>query len=344
MKYKLLSVYNGPVQNIGDYIQALAASQYLPSIDGFVNREELSKYSGDTCKIIMNGWFMHHPENWPPSDKIIPLFVAFHLNESVKDKVLIDDNINYLKRHEPIGCRDFYTASSLKNAGIESYFSGCLTLTLGNKYKSIDKSGDVIIVDPMIPGSKSIKDLYADLKTLCLNFSSVYRIFKKMNPNKRGIIDLIYATRFYRCYSKWVDKTDLQNAIYIQQESDLYVNNYKDDNERLKEAERLVRLYSKAKYVLTSRIHCALPCLGLETPVYFAVKDNMDFISSCRMGGLIELFNVLKCSKSEVIPAFTLNGVISKSNIIKNKEDWKPLAENLSATCMDFILSKTSND
>ena len=84
MKYSLLSVSNGPVLNVGDYVQALAASQYLPSIDGFINREKLPFYDGETCKIIMNGWFMHHPENWHPSDKIQPLFVSFHLNESVK--------------------------------------------------------------------------------------------------------------------------------------------------------------------------------------------------------------------------------------------------------------------
>jgi hypothetical protein len=39
--------------------------------------------------------------------------------------------------------------------------------------------------------------------------------------------------------------------------------------ERLVKAERLLQIYSGAKAVITSRLHCALPCLALETPVLF---------------------------------------------------------------------------
>ena len=337
MKYKLLSVYNGEVQNIGDYVQALAASQYMPSVDGFVNREELSAYNGDECKMIMNGWFMHHPENWPPSERINPLFVAFHLNESVKSQMLTKEGIDYLKKHEPIGCRDQYTASILAEAGVVSYFSGCLTLTLGNKYKTDEKSQDVIVVDPMIPGSKSIIDLLKDAVTFIAHLPSVLKISNKLYPSKKGLLKYVYTSRFYRCYTKWIEKEDLVNAIYIQQETEYYISGFNSDHERLQEAERLVQLYSKAQYVLTSRIHCALPCLGLGTPVYFAIKDKLDFISSCRMGGLIELFNVFRCSKKEVIPSFEIEGKLGKKNIVENKRTWVDLAKDLTEKCTAFI-------
>ena len=63
--------------NIGDYVQALASSQFLPHIDGFIDRDEdLKDYAGEPCKVIMNGWYMHLPQNWPPSDLIDPLFLA----------------------------------------------------------------------------------------------------------------------------------------------------------------------------------------------------------------------------------------------------------------------------
>ena len=59
---------------------------YLNSkIDGFIQREELKDYDSEECKVIMNGWYMHHPEQWPPSDKIHPLFVAFHINSLAKE-------------------------------------------------------------------------------------------------------------------------------------------------------------------------------------------------------------------------------------------------------------------
>ena len=65
MKYKLLavSVDTGEHVNIGDYIQALAAAQFLPEVDGFVQRERLKEYDGEACKVIMNGWYMHHTEH-----------------------------------------------------------------------------------------------------------------------------------------------------------------------------------------------------------------------------------------------------------------------------------------
>lgn len=337
MKYKLLSVNNGPIQNIGDYVQALAASQFLPSIDGFINREELSNYDGDKCKLILNGWFMHHPENWPPSDKINPLFVAFHLNESVKEKMLTESGIKYLKQYEPIGCRDKYTATILNEVGISAYFSGCLTLTLGEKYKRPDFQEGVVVVDPMIPGSKSLLDLLRDLLFFCFNVSSVMKILNKLTSQYTGGKRLLFTTRFLRCYSKWFKKTELVQATYIQQETETFQKNFENDFARLKEAERLVGIYASAKYVLTSRIHCALPCLGIGTPVFFAIKDNLDFVSSCRMGGLMELFNVFKCSKHKVVPTFDIEGKISKNNIINNKEEWKALAEELAKKCMSFV-------
>mgnify|MGYP001543751215 len=107
MKYKLLAVSKFPNisgVNIGDYVQALASSQFLPHIDGFIDRDEdLKDYAGEPCKVIMNGWYMHLPQNWPPSDLIDPLFVAFHLNSGVKEVLLSSQSIAYLKSHQPIG-------------------------------------------------------------------------------------------------------------------------------------------------------------------------------------------------------------------------------------------------
>ena len=101
MKYKLLAVSKFPNisgVNIGDYVQALASSQFLPHIDGFIDRDEdLKDYAGEPCKVIMNGWYMHLPQNWPPSDLIDPLFVAFHLNSGVKEVLLSSQSIAYLK-------------------------------------------------------------------------------------------------------------------------------------------------------------------------------------------------------------------------------------------------------
>ena len=148
MKYKLLSVKEQEGLNIGDYIQALASSQFLPQIDGFIDREKLKDYDGEECKLIMNGWYMHNAQQWPPSSKIIPFYVAVHFNSTVKDKLLSDESIAYLKKYEPIGCRDTNTVKLLQSKGVNAYFSGCMTLTLGRNYHSEIKENKYYFVDP----------------------------------------------------------------------------------------------------------------------------------------------------------------------------------------------------
>jgi len=337
MKYKLLTIpSNHGKNNIGDYVQALAASQFYPSIDGFVNREAMSDYKGEQCKVIMNGWYMHHPEKWPPSDNITPLFVAFHLNDSVKDKMLSNDGVSYLKKNAPIGCRDYYTKNLLKSYGIDAYFSGCLTLTLGLKYKSEQKSGKVYIVDPMIPDSTSIVDLLKDCWIFIKNPRRIININKKLVPSKGFLRSLVKSSRFYRTYTVWFDSNALENAIYIIQQSSEYTK-IESDMERLKVAEGLVRGYAQASFVITSRIHCALPCIGLETPVYFVRKENDAFISTCRFNGLIDLFNVFFCGSKSIRPDFVIKNKIGIHNLIPNKAYPKELIDNLERSCWDFI-------
>ena len=75
MKYGLMVVSTGVDEkiNIGDYIQALAAKQFLPSTDVFLEREtDLKKYDGEEIKMIMNGWYMNHPRTGPHQKKSIP--------------------------------------------------------------------------------------------------------------------------------------------------------------------------------------------------------------------------------------------------------------------------------
>ena len=142
MKYKLLSVYSGTntdessKTNIGDYVQALASLQFLPQLDGFVDRETLNTYNGEPCKVIMNGWFMHDCNNWPPSSSINPIFISFHLNVTAYKILEKKENIEYFQKYAPIGCRDTETVAILKRYGIDAFFSGCITLTLGNTYKN----------------------------------------------------------------------------------------------------------------------------------------------------------------------------------------------------------------
>ena len=136
--------------NVGDNIQSLAAKQFLPKVDLYISREKLANYKGEKMMLIMNGWFTHNVHNWIPSEDIIPLFVSFHVNNTAAPGMLSEEGIEYLKKHQPIGCRDQFTVDLLNSEGIKAFFTGCLTLTLDTY--SVDESqrgNDIYIVDPL---------------------------------------------------------------------------------------------------------------------------------------------------------------------------------------------------
>lgn len=120
--------------NIGDYIQSIAAMQFCKAKQTiYIERDSINKYRGKKIKVIMNAWWRINKMNMIPSNKINPLYISYHLDNP---ESITLDYLNHLKKYEPIGCRDVNTANTLNKMGIKSYFSGCLTLTLGNTYSN----------------------------------------------------------------------------------------------------------------------------------------------------------------------------------------------------------------
>lgn len=334
MEYKLLGVRTSPFINIGDYIQALASSQFYPKIDGFIQREELKEYTGEKVVIIMNGWYMHNPVHWPPSDSIIPLFVAFHINTSVKEQMLSDESIQYLKKHEPIGCRDLFTVDCLKSKGIDAYFSGCMTLTLGHKYKSATRNDKIYFVDPYVLVNRNPLSFLPKMPYLLKKLKKISRISKKWYGGLT-VQGIVKSTLFLQTYSQLFDEELLVSSEFVSQAG---VSGWpKDDEVLLNKAEDLVKKFSKAGLVITSRIHCALPCLGMETPVLFTTAKNMSEFSACRFGGLKDLFNVIEYDKGLLKPKFKMTGKLNLENHPENKTEWRHLANDLIKRCTIFF-------
>lgn len=321
MKYGLLAYdENKRFFNVGDNIQSLAAKQFLPQVDLFLNREKLAEYKGKKVKLIMNGWFTHNTTNWVPSDDIIPLFVSFHMNNTAAPYMLNDKGIAYLKKHEPIGCRDEFTVKILKEKDIDAYFTGCLTLTLDSyKVDDSERGNDVYIVDPLYSYPRPEKIFYNAKATVrnILN-GTAFQLGKKQQHLK-----------------KFISQELLQNATFINQEppSKMY-----SDEEKFKMAEDLLKSYARAKLVITSRIHCALPCLAMGTPVIF-VNGFDSFVDSCRFDGILDLFNRIDINSKtgEYTSNFGLEGKIDVTTKIKNLELHHKLAEPLKKTCKNFV-------
>src|SRR5690606_28318532 len=110
------------------------------------------------------------------------------------------------------------------------------------------------------------------------------------------------------------------------------------EDEKFLLAEELLRKYSTAKLVITSRIHCALPCLALGTPVIYLNGFEKEF-DACRMEGLSELFHTINVNRKtkEISSNFPISGLIDENINLVNKSDYLVLADKLKKIVSNFI-------
>lgn len=117
--------------NLGDNFQTLALENLLENSG--INKEDITKVLMtenlllENIKIFMQGHFGREVSQYALTDNgKVPMFLGFGL----LDSQLNEEEEEYLKKYEPILCRDEFTAATLKHYNIEAYISGCMTLTL----------------------------------------------------------------------------------------------------------------------------------------------------------------------------------------------------------------------
>jgi lipopolysaccharide biosynthesis glycosyltransferase len=129
----------------------------LPVSRDFSEGEDIPE---DTWMVAF-GWHMHSTFKLrfglPYHPNLNPVFLSFHVNTS---KVLTPEAINYLKAHGPIGCRDWTTVYLLLSAGVDAFFSGCLSTTVNAVFPEIDdvereQPGVVAVIDAPVAGVKA---------------------------------------------------------------------------------------------------------------------------------------------------------------------------------------------
>ena len=211
--------------NIGDEIQSLAFERFLPRVDERLDRDFLNDVpdEGEKRILIMNGWFTHRPQNWPPSAAIKPIFIGFHItyHHDCMSYLLAEQSIEYFKQHEPIGCRDSATRDMLNKKGVDAYYSKCATLTFPKRDFS-PRRGRVFIVN----GREYTPKIPAALKSGAIRISHD--------------VPIVYGPA-------------IKFAI----------------------AKRFLALYrNNADLVITTKLHCALPCIAYGIPVIFFGESN----------------------------------------------------------------------
>ncbi len=301
MKYGLISY--DYTTNLGNEIQSIAARRFLPNVDYYIEHEKLDKFDEDYVKMIMNGWFVDCPTAWPPSQKIDPLLVSMHFTTTTKNKkrieaILTPESKDFFKEHGPVGCRDMHTVDFLNENGIEAYFTGCLTLTLdsGDKKPLKDEDNDYIVVN-----MDDSDELLSFLRHK--TDKKIYLIQQDMMPS--------FKKAFPGQMPKW-----LYN-----------LTSFYDSTEKFFMAENLLKIYENASCVITDRLHCALPCLALKTPVMLfnqrGMKERFDGISNLLLESNLEEY------KSNY-------KIFDVENPPQNSDDYQKIRKDLIKKCEDF--------
>ena len=244
MKYGIV-VYR-ETKNIGDDIQSYAAAQLLPCVDYYVEREKIDVFrpeEDEPVNVIMNGWFMYNKLAWPVAPSINPLYISMHFCKEDPLEIGADFLEGFggedMRLHGPVGCRDRATQKMLEQAGIKTWYSACLTLTLQAKFPKTDERC-IYLVDISDEAVEYVKQCY---------------------PN--------------------------ESIRIIHQEEEGLVKQEASWEERFANVEKLLTMYQNAKAVVTTRLHCAMPCLGLGTPVLLLHRDSIP--EQDRFEGLNEL-------------------------------------------------------
>ena len=184
--------------------------------------------------LISNGWFMHANGrgvfDFPYPKNIRPIFISFHVNDL---SMLDAKTVEYLRQYQPIGCRDWTTVYRLQSRGVDAFFSGCLTKTVGNLFdeSAREKNGCVANVEARLRPEESCEYSVED---------------------------------FVQLYD------DVRNLSLA---------------DGMKAAYGLLDGYRRFNKVITSRLHCYLPCRSLGLDAEFRPRRDSDV----RFDGLLGL-------------------------------------------------------
>ena len=288
--------------NIGDYIQTLAVIKLIGKEYKILDRESLNSYNDEPRKVIINGWFMEKPFNFPPSSNIKPLFISFHINPDIASDFLNSNTVSYLKEHQPIGCRDTFTQELLEQHSIKTFFSSCVTLTL-NKTDYISpvyKKNSTLIIgafDRLKPYIEKNKGLYKRL------ISTIKIPYKFMNYKTKNLI-----------FNQWLGKQSFEVNFANQ----IVEKKISSHEEGVKLAEEVLIKIANSDRIITSRIHSALPAVAMGKKVIF-INEGLDNINHrSRLSGLQSFFKSIKLKEIRILNFDTIK--ITQNHMVYSKK------------------------
>lgn len=290
-------IIHKPTMNLGDDIQTYAAAKLVPQVDYLVDRECIEHFESENNEpvaVVMNAWWMWKKWNWPPADCIIPQLTSMHIN-----------NYGIKKKSSPI---------------YEEWLGGC-----GGEY--MKAYGPVGCRD--MATYKFLKELGIDCYfSGCLTLTIPKQKVTEDAGKYVCLVDL--NPTLEKKAREYLKDTGLEIRV-ISHNCD-YRKSSDSFEERMERVEELLTQYQNAKFVITRRLHCTLPCIALGTPVLSIVDlKNVD--------GNISRWEAYKDVVRYMDNSDFLKGnfEFDFNNPPENKEAYKEIRENLMREVQEFV-------
>ena len=283
-------LYYKDTDNIGDDIQTYAQERFLPKVDYLIDRENLESFDPNK------------------KEKVKLIMNAWYIHDIF--------NFDISPYIEPL-----YISMFLKKVPYEG------GITIGTDYlntnilESFKKYGPVGTRDihtKKILDKLEVPNYFSGCMTLTLNkFEGVkqedYIVVVGLNDKEINYI----KKKTKRKVIKFVQ--DVKKGSFSNESWD----------ERKKRVEDTLKLYQGAHMVITTKLHCSLPCLALGTPVLL-LYDTSFAENKDRIGTFLYYLNYINREDF-----FTSN--IDFENPKKNSSKYLELSKKLEDRCIKFV-------
>ena len=290
-------LYYKDTDNIGDDIQTYAQERFLPKVDYLIDRENLESFVPNK------------------KEKVKLIMNAWYIHDIF--------NFDISPYIEPL-----YISMFLKKVPYEG------GITIGTDYlntnilESFKKYGPVGTRDihtKKILDKLEVPNYFSGCMTLTLNkFEGVkqedYIVVVGLNDKEINYI----KKKTKRKVIKFVQ--DVKKGSFSNESWD----------ERKKRVEDTLKLYQGAHMVITTKLHCSLPCLALGTPVLL-LYDTSFAENEDRIGTYLSYLNYVKREEF-------LDTDIDFENPKPNSSEYLKLREELEKKCKEFINSEIKEE
>jgi tetratricopeptide (TPR) repeat protein len=235
--------------NLGDDVQSLAALNLTGRVKAFIERDRLDE-PGPSGKIVLNGWWGHH-RSFPIATR--DLSIAWPPRADL-DPLMLSLHLDPLRAalyltREGIAYLKEHEPIGCRDRWTERLLQRCGVVAYF--------SGCLTLTLPRYEGPRTHRVLLVDL------------------PD-RVVPHISQAIARHCKYKQKVMTHDIVRSTL-------------DPVRRLNAANLMLQHYARSAFVATTRLHVALPCLAVGTPVLFLARDAHD----PRFDGLSALVNMV---------------------------------------------------